>query len=335
MFLVTLLLPLLASASVLQFPGLTGAGAVKVEKLEPKYRKTANRNRYLVGPYTLRASKGVSGFGDSTLSGQPIFYRMPKTLCNSAGPCTILAAQTGVVYADGKEANPSNGIYIHHILTSDSTKRQKAWLSNCGSPTRPATNIAGILGGTAFVGTGEDSADGGALYTSEDGTRNSGYHVGAGDAFTGWAQLVNYNKEAKQIYVFYDLEWIPGIVGDDVKTATFTSTCGGGMIRLSNNGPTNSTSGKFYFMEDGTILGARGHLHGTSNMFFVTTLSNEQQMVVSRSVCSSTISSSARPTPCTVRGLEGTLRWVVIAMEVQLQQPVAKQRVQLLKPFLQ
>src|ERR1700760_3464343 len=90
------------------------------------------------------------------------------------------------------------GIYIHHILTSDSTKKQKPWLSNCGSASAPALNIAGALGGTAFVGTGEDSADGLALYTSEDGTRNSGYHVGATDSFSGWAQVVNYNNQPKQ-----------------------------------------------------------------------------------------------------------------------------------------
>ena len=124
-------------------------------------------------------------------------------------------------------------------------------------------NIAGLLGGTAFVGTGEDSTEGGAVYTSEDGTRNTGYHVGATDTFTGWAEIVNYNKEPKKIYVFYDLEWVPGIVGDDVKTVTLTATCGGSpAIRLSSAGPTNTTSGKFYFMEDGNVLGARGHLHG-------------------------------------------------------------------------
>jgi hypothetical protein len=47
MLLTTLLLPLAVSASILQRPA--AAGAVKVEKLEPQYRKTANRNRYLVG----------------------------------------------------------------------------------------------------------------------------------------------------------------------------------------------------------------------------------------------------------------------------------------------
>ena len=159
------------------------------------------------------------------------------------------------------------GIYIHHILTSDSTKKQSRWVSNCGNPNAAPVNIAGLLGGTAFVGTGEDSTDGGAVYTSLDGTRNTGYHVGAQDSFSGWAEIVNYNKEPKKIYVFYDLEWVPGIVGDDVKTVTLTATCGGSpAIKLSQSGATNTTSGKFHFVEDGNILGARGHLHGTFSL---------------------------------------------------------------------
>jgi hypothetical protein len=35
------------------------------------------------------------------------------------------------------------------------------------------------------------------------------------------------------------------------------------MIRMSQAGSTNTTSGKFYIMEDGRILGGRGHIHGT------------------------------------------------------------------------
>jgi hypothetical protein len=160
------------------------------------------------------------------------------------------------------------GIYIHHILTSDSTKKEKKWVSNCGNPNAAPLNIAGLLGGTAFIGTGEDSSDGGAVYTSADGIRNTGFHIGAQDTFTGWAQLVNYNKEAKKVYVYYDLEWVPGIVGDDVKTVTLTATCGGSpAIKLSQSGPTNTTSGKFYFMEDGRVLSARGHLHGMFSPF--------------------------------------------------------------------
>jgi len=48
---------------------------------------------------------------------------------------------------------------------------------------------------------------------NKDGTHNSGYHVGANDVFTCWAQLVNYNKEPAKVYIFYDLEWVPGNIG--------------------------------------------------------------------------------------------------------------------------
>lgn len=123
-------------------------------------------------------------------------------------------------------------------------------------------NIAGLLGGTAFVGTGEDSSAEGAVYTNEDGTRDSGFHIGEMDGFSIWAQLVNYNKEDKAVYVTYDLEWVPGKLGVDVKTATLTATCGGSpMIKLSNSGPTTTNSTAFTFLQDGTLLGGRGHLH--------------------------------------------------------------------------
>jgi hypothetical protein len=46
----------------------------------------------------------------STNLGQSFFYTMPRTLCNRNGPCTVLAAQVGIEYTDGKPANPSNGM---------------------------------------------------------------------------------------------------------------------------------------------------------------------------------------------------------------------------------
>jgi len=160
-----------------------------------------------------------------------------------------------------KKADPSNGIYIHHILSSDNTKKETPWFSGCNNPSKSGVSISALTGGTGFLGTGEDSGDAGTNYTSADGKRNSGYHVGKDDVFTGWAQLVNYNKEPAQVYIFYDTEWIPGIHGDNVKGVTVSATCGAGMIKASTSGPTNTTSGKFYIMEDGRILGARGHIH--------------------------------------------------------------------------
>jgi hypothetical protein len=48
----------------------------------------------------------------------------------------------------------------------------------------------------------------------------------------------------------------------NAKTIVVSATCGGGMIKMSGGGSTNTTSGKFSMMEDGRIMGARGHIHG-------------------------------------------------------------------------
>jgi hypothetical protein len=119
-----------------------------------------------------------------------------------------------------------------------------------------------MLGGTGFVGTGEDTGELPVMYTTDDGTANTGYHLKKGDTFMANIQLVNYNKVPKQVHVTWDLEWIPGTVGQDMKNALVSVTqCGGG-IKTSTTGPTNTTSGKFYIMEDGKITRGRGHLHG-------------------------------------------------------------------------
>jgi len=99
------------------------------------------------------------------------------------------------------------------------------------------------------------------MYTTAHGEQNSGYHINAKDTFNAWAQIVNYNKENKELYLTYDLEWVPGIQGDDVKTMLLSVTSCSTPIRLSESVPTNTTSGKFYFMEDGKVFRARGHLH--------------------------------------------------------------------------
>jgi len=156
----------------------------------------------------------------------------------------------------------SLGIYIHHVLTSDRTKKTAGFLSNCNNPSRAATSIS-AMGGTGFVGTGEDSGDEPYLYTTPDGKANTGFHIAQTDKFLANVQLVNYNKEAKKVYITYDLEWVPGTVGANTQGILISVTqCPGGRIKLSQNAPTNTTAGKFTFLQDGNIIAARGHLHG-------------------------------------------------------------------------
>ena len=118
-------------------------------------------------------------------------------------------------------------------------------------------------GGTGFVGVGEDNGDSHYLYVTSNGKSNTGYHIGREDKFLANVQLVNYNPQPKRVYVTYDLEWVPGTVGQNTKGILISiSQCAGRSIKLSQTGPTNTTSGKFTFTESGNIISARGHLHG-------------------------------------------------------------------------
>lgn len=173
----------------------------------------------------------------------------------------MFAGSVGVQYVDGRSADPSSGIYIHHILSSNVKKKEVPWFSNCNTPSRASGNVNGITGGGGFLSTGEDSASEKAMFIDAKGTLPTGYHIRAADYFNYWAQIVNYNKEAADLYVTFDIEWMPGTVGEDTKTIVVSATCGGGMIKMSNTGPANTTSGKFYLMEDGHIMGSRGHMH--------------------------------------------------------------------------
>jgi hypothetical protein len=155
------------------------------------------------------------------------------------------------------------GIYIHHLLTTDRTKKVENFLSACDNPTTPGMSVSGF-GGTGFVGVGEDSGDSPVLYTARDGSSKAGYWVAQGDQFTANIVLVNYNKEPKKVFVAYDLEWSAEKPPANTKGMLVSvSQCQKSrQIKVSNTGPTNTTSGKFTFLESGTILAARGHLHG-------------------------------------------------------------------------
>jgi hypothetical protein len=51
------------------------------------------------------------------------------------------------------------------------------------------------------------------MYIDAKGTLPTGYHIKSTDYFNYWAQLVNYNKAPADVYVTFDIEWMPGKVG--------------------------------------------------------------------------------------------------------------------------
>jgi hypothetical protein len=66
--------------------------------------------------------------------------------------CTVLKGKVGLETMDGKTVGPKDGMYIHHILSFDTSKRQKSFISSCGG----VTSALGAMG-SKFVGSGEDN----------------------------------------------------------------------------------------------------------------------------------------------------------------------------------
>jgi hypothetical protein len=205
----------------------------------------------------------MGGMGDNTLGGQTFSLSINKGFCNDNGPCTVYAGKLGVMFEDGTPATPAKGVYIHHVLTTDVSKKTEPFLSSCNAPTRPGYSVSSLRpGSTGFVGVGEDSGDNPVLYTQSDGQLDAGYWVKKGDTFDATVVLVNYNKEAKNVLITYDLEWAPGLVGTNTKGMLISvSQCAGGRIKTSSTGPTTTKSGNFTLLENGKIFAARGHLH--------------------------------------------------------------------------
>jgi len=245
-----LLLPALAATSVIESRQSTYKFAGST-KLEPQINKNAVRVLQKFGPVSLK------GRGSGKDSGQQNFV---STLPNEAfcKSCTVLKGHIGLMYLDGTVATPKNdsGVYIHHLLTYDVTKRASSFVSSCSTG-----NILNAIG-AKFVGSGEDNNNMPVWYTKKEGGHTGGFHINANDKFFMNADIVSLEPKQSQVYITAELEYLPEVVGADSREQLLTvETCGGQRLNLSPTGPSKSTSGKYKFVESGNIILAKGHLH--------------------------------------------------------------------------
>jgi len=179
--------------------------------------------------------------------------------------CTVLKGRVGLVNVDGTKIGSKNDIYIHHILTYDTTKTPNKFTKSCGIEDA----LAGAMG-AKFIGSGSDNNNVDVWYTNREGDPKGGFKVGKADTFRMNADLVSYLTEDKEIYLTMELEYLkgtPSSLGDASETLLSVTECGGPSIKISSTGPTNTTSKPITFTESGTILGAKGHLHVSSIWF--------------------------------------------------------------------
>jgi len=168
---------------------------------------------------------------------------------------TYLWANNTLVFADGADATITGDVYLHHLGIYDLTRPGKA-LTDCPGLT-PATP-------SLFTGAGEDRGE--TFFTSPDGGFGSGYFVGRKDVVMSMGMAVNYGKEKKEVYSRVEVEYVDGRIEDALEVSIQTVSVTGcgldlGIVPKATDKHLNLTSRAFPVMNDGYLVGAKGHLH--------------------------------------------------------------------------
>jgi hypothetical protein len=178
-----------------------------------------------------------------------------ESLCTD---CTVLSTRMGLEFEDGTVAGPEKGVYVHHLYAFDVSKKGIITSLPCdfdnvnktaGATFDPMIPIA------PFAVQGEDNGDSAILYTTQDGSFDSGFYVGRNDKFLLNSDLVNYNADTKKVYITMDVEYMPGRVGQDAFPNLLSVVgCKLSEPKISTTGPAETVSRKFPITVDGSIL---------------------------------------------------------------------------------
>jgi hypothetical protein len=119
------------------------------------------------------------------------------------------------------------------------------------------------MGGSKFIGTGDDQASIYTYYSPQDVKLDTGYYVQPSYSFSMNAALVNEESVKKDIYITMEIEYLKGKVGGDTRDVLLMGgPCTRPMqVNTSEKIATTTQSGNYFFKEDGTIVFAKGHLH--------------------------------------------------------------------------
>jgi hypothetical protein len=97
-------------------------------------------------------------------------------------------------------------------------------------------------------------------FSTLDSKFPSGVQLESNNTISLQIELVNYNPEARQVYIAIDVEYLPGIQRRDVQSVLVNVSCWKRMpVDKSNEYKLKSQ--ELVIREEGTLLNARGHLH--------------------------------------------------------------------------
>jgi len=185
---------------------------------------------------------------------------------NLAGPdfprdVMLIDSWSGLINETGGKAMLEDGIYNHHIVYMDVSKKTTApWLA-CNGKAIPE------MPGGFFMGAGSEDA---VKYNfGNDPKVKAGYYIGKNDAITFGMDIVNYRNEEKTLYIVTEMEFLPGKPEGYVHAQSRIIPMGlcDGVAGFMSAGNVHPAVGKTKFVLEGkndiTIM-EDGHLINTS-----------------------------------------------------------------------
>jgi stress up-regulated protein Nod 19 len=188
----------------------------------------------------------------------PIGTQIARRLNGFCTNCTVLYTKAELMFENGTLATVEHGVYEHHVVVVDLAKRVMPFYLCNGQQ-----GFLGQFPAVGFVVSGNDEAPN--MFTTPDGTFNSGYLIGPQQMLAMQAELVNYRTEEQKVYVTVDYEYVqtPAETPADSVVALFSVTgCGfPDYHRPASQKVYNVTSDTISVPTDGFIINAKGHLH--------------------------------------------------------------------------
>lgn len=160
------------------------------------------------------------------------------------GDCTVLEGQIHLTNAADGSPVDEKVVYNHHILTNGPA---------LPFPLKASGLSLAMAGG--FVGAGGDNGNSPFMYYNPEQPKSvvTGYQMKSSTSFSTNVVLVNKSAKPQAVKVNYELEYIPGTVGKNVRSALISAS-----LVPKADGP--SASGVMKWEDDGLFLYGKGHL---------------------------------------------------------------------------
>lgn len=194
--------------------------------------------------------------------GQAFLEILSEGLCYD---CYVLTGRVSIKLENGKEAGPTDGIYLHHVVTSDMTKNQDLPVNKCATAGKNMPPL-----GAEFLAQGDDNLGSANKFTSLDGTANTGFYLSKDAKVMSNIDIVHYNEQNRTVYLGVELEYVPAQAGMRDAAAVLMSVTGcpaerleygsknGISIKLNPDGPAVTDGYKYPVLKDTTIVASSG-----------------------------------------------------------------------------